>query len=350
MQLGTAGAGASRLLDGAPPPHRLKYEYVVVLTVQPATGGVLSRFVADTDRKFREGREKAEEVIGALRAAGLSLKVRKHQAKDGSKLVLAFVGASSARLELQSRRLGIERWLQEEGIGGSMGALHGSGGVRCGGGGGTSGGMGGGMGGGGGGGGFLSSSQQQRPTMQVVKVGGLHYFAPVEAGGAAGDAGGGAAGAGAGGAGNAGAGNAGNAGAGTGSSSTSAQPSSSAQPPSPSSATAAAPYAPTAAQRLELLEHILYSSSSQGGCAAKLFFNLRTPSHAFARLLTPSHAFSCLRTPSHAPFHATSSHAVSRPPSGVASRSLASSRSCAAPSLTSSRYMIIDSTAGCDAR
>ena len=97
---------------------RLKYVYCVVLRVHTPSmmGAVLSRFVSESDKgKAEEGREKAEEVLQSLRNAGLTLRVKKHVSKDGSKLLMVFVTANMRRLELQSQRLYIERWLQEEG-------------------------------------------------------------------------------------------------------------------------------------------------------------------------------------------------------------------------------------------
>ena len=68
---------------------------------------VLSRFVA-RDRRMAEGREKAEEVLEAMRGAGLTLRVKRHLlARDGSKLLLAFVTAAADRLA-------VEKWLTEE--------------------------------------------------------------------------------------------------------------------------------------------------------------------------------------------------------------------------------------------
>lgn len=87
--------------------------------------------------------------------------------------------------------------------------------------------------------------------MQVVKVGGLHYFAPVEASAPS-------------------PGNVAGAAAGTSSSSSSQPPSPAPHPPSPGcgapgGGASSAAHNLTAASRLELLEHILFSASSQGG-------------------------------------------------------------------------------------
>ena len=107
---------------------RLKFEYCVVLRVRAPSwkDAVLSRFISE-DRRMAEGKEKAEAVLQALRDAGLVLRVKKHLTKDGAKLLLVFVTADLRRLEQQSQRLFIERWLQEEGIGESMGAVGGLG-------------------------------------------------------------------------------------------------------------------------------------------------------------------------------------------------------------------------------
>ena len=110
--------GPQRLLDEAA-KFRLRYEYLVILRVV-APAGVISRFLTEDDKRLAEGRERTEEVITALRTAGLTLKCKKHQAKDGSKYVFVFVTADRERLEKEADRVAIEHWLQEDGIG----ALH----------------------------------------------------------------------------------------------------------------------------------------------------------------------------------------------------------------------------------
>ena len=132
---------------------RLKFEYCVVLRVRAPSwkDAVLSRFISE-DRRMAEGKEKAEAVLQALRDAGLVLRVKKHLTKDGAKLLLVFVTADLRRLEQQSQRLFIERWLQEEGIGDTMGE-HGSGSS------------------------IAARRAATKPAMRIVRVGGLHYFA-----------------------------------------------------------------------------------------------------------------------------------------------------------------------------
>ena len=49
-----------------------------------------------------------------MRGAGLTLRVKRHLARDGSKLLLAFVTAAADRLAVQSDRLAVEKWLTEE--------------------------------------------------------------------------------------------------------------------------------------------------------------------------------------------------------------------------------------------
>ena len=91
------------------PRSRLRYEFVVVICVRAPSwhDAILSRFVA-RDRRMAEGREKAEEVLEAMRGAGLTLRVKRHLlARDGSKLLLAFVTAAADRLA-------VEKWLTEE--------------------------------------------------------------------------------------------------------------------------------------------------------------------------------------------------------------------------------------------
>ena len=97
------------------PRSRLRYEFVVVICVRAPSwhDAILSRFVA-RDRRMAEGREKAEEVLEAMRGAGLTLRVKRHLARDGSKLLLAFVTAAADRLAVQSDRLAVEKWLTEE--------------------------------------------------------------------------------------------------------------------------------------------------------------------------------------------------------------------------------------------
>ena len=118
----------SRLLDPKKGQRRQKYEFCVVLCVRASTwkDGLLSRFTAD-DKRMEEGKGKAEEALKAMRDAGLTIKVKKHSTKDGSRLLMVFVTAELGRLERQHARLQRERWLQEEGIGESMGAVGGLG-------------------------------------------------------------------------------------------------------------------------------------------------------------------------------------------------------------------------------
>ena len=113
---------SDRLLE-ATRSRRLKYEYCIVLRVRALSwkDAVLSRFISSEDKRLQEGKEKAEEVLRLLRDAGLKLKVKKHRAKDSSKLLMVFVTADLQRLEQQSHRLFVERWLQEEGIGDTVG-------------------------------------------------------------------------------------------------------------------------------------------------------------------------------------------------------------------------------------
>ena len=128
---------------------RQKYEYCVVLCVRAPSwkDALLSRFIAE-DRRMQEGREKADEVLKAMRDAGLTLKVKKHMTKDGAKLLIVFVTAELSRLEQQHSRLQMERWLQEEGVGDTMADAS------------------------------LWRRPSSKPSMRVVRVGGLHYFAP----------------------------------------------------------------------------------------------------------------------------------------------------------------------------
>ena len=214
------------------PQYRLKYEYCVVLRCVAASG-VLSRFLAEGDKRLAEGRERTEEVIAVLRSAGLTLKMKKHQAKDGSKYVFVFVGANRRRLEHEASKVSIERWLQEEGIGALQSrAREGS---------------------------MPQGSHASKPTMRVVRVGGLHYLAPHD-----GDV----------------------------QPPTSTGPAASSTAAGTSTPTRTATEAPTSAEtpgggvaspqsgpgggsrlssatRVELLEHILYSPRSQGGAGFK---------------------------------------------------------------------------------
>ena len=97
---------------------RQKYEFCVVLCVRAPSwkDGLLSRFIAE-DKRMQEGREQAEVAHKAMREAGLTIKVKKHSPKDGSRLLMVFVTAELNRLEKQHARLSLERWMQEEGIG-----------------------------------------------------------------------------------------------------------------------------------------------------------------------------------------------------------------------------------------
>jgi len=101
---------------------------------------------------MQEGREKAEEVLRSLREAGLTFRVKRHVGRDGSKLLMVFVAADQKRLEQEAQRLFVERWLQEEGIGAMGGTQHGE----------------------------APFARPSKPAMRVVRVGGLHYFAPLE--------------------------------------------------------------------------------------------------------------------------------------------------------------------------
>lgn len=197
---------------------RLRYEYLLILRVRGPVG-TLSRFFTDDHKEMSEGRERCEAVLRALREAGLTYKLKRHATADGSKLLFVFVHADTARLEQQSQRLSFERWLQEEGIGGTMGHRG-------------------------------SEMPQQvqmrgavtRPTMRVVRVGGLHYFAPAE--GAEGN---------------------------QQPQPRASQPPPRAAPPPPGEqqqqpTPAHSPrFAPSSAGRVELLAHILRTPASQGG-------------------------------------------------------------------------------------
>ena len=136
--------------------RRLKYEYYIVLRVRAPSwkDAVLSRFISSEDKRLQEGKEKAEEVLRSLRDAGLKLKVKKHRAKDSSKLLMVLVIADLQQLEQQSHRLFVERWLQEEGIGDTVGQR----------------------------GSEASLVRPAKPAMRVVRVGGLHYFAHTDSG------------------------------------------------------------------------------------------------------------------------------------------------------------------------
>ena len=116
----------SRLLDTKKGQRRQKYEFCVVLCVRASTwkDGLLSRFTAD-DKRMEEGKGRAEAVLKTMRDAGLTIKVKKHSPKDGSRLLMVFATAELGRLERQHARLQRERWLQEEGIGESMGEVGG---------------------------------------------------------------------------------------------------------------------------------------------------------------------------------------------------------------------------------
>ena len=206
----------SRLLD--PGRHRRqKYEFCVVLCVRASTwkDGLLSRFIAD-DKRMEEGKGRAEEVLKAMQDAGLTIKVKKHSLKDGSRLLMVFVTAELSRLELQHARLQRERWMQEEGIGDMMGNAN-----------------------------FAARvGQHPKPSARVVRVGGLHYFAGDSPGLGAADYGvpptRSAA-----------------AGSGSGSGSTSHPAAAAAEEAVPSG------FRPSAAHRVELLNHILRTSVEQ---------------------------------------------------------------------------------------
>ena len=83
---------------------RQKYEFCVVLCVQASTwkDGLLSRFTAD-DKRMEEGKGKAEEALKAMRDAGLTIKVKKHSTKDGSRLLMVFVTAELVRVRARAR-------------------------------------------------------------------------------------------------------------------------------------------------------------------------------------------------------------------------------------------------------
>jgi len=196
--------------------RRQKYEFCVVLCVRARTDGLLSRFIAD-DKRMEEGKGKAEEVLKLMRDAGLKVKVKKHSPKDGSRLLMVFATAELGRLEQQHARLQRERWLQEEGIGDTIGDTN-----------------------------FTARvGQQPKPSARVVRVGGLHYFAGDGPGASDGAAGAGlhpirpAA-----------------AGSGSGSGSSDLPPVEEAP---------ASGFRPSAAHRVELLNHILRTPAEQGG-------------------------------------------------------------------------------------
>jgi hypothetical protein len=105
------------------------------------------------DRRADEGRERAEQVLRAMSEAGLTLKVKRHLADDGAQLLMVFVTAGAARLQKQSQRLRVERWLQEEGVGDM--SRYGS---EL----------------------MLEGKSARQPHRKVVRVGGLHYFAPTQ--------------------------------------------------------------------------------------------------------------------------------------------------------------------------
>ncbi len=138
----------------APPPRRLRYEMCIVLCVRAPSwkDAVLSRFIAD-DRRMAEGRERAEAVMRAIVDAGLTLRVKRHLGRDGAKLLLAFVTAGDERMARQSQRRAVERWLTEEG-GMGLASTHGDQ--------------------------LIMQRRAKQPTMRVIRVGGLHYFAPVD--------------------------------------------------------------------------------------------------------------------------------------------------------------------------
>ena len=94
----------SRLLDPKKGQRRQKYEFCVVLCVRASTwkDGLLSRFTAD-DKRMEEGKGKAEEALKAMRDAGLTIKVKKHSTKDGSRLLMVFVTAELVRVRARAR-------------------------------------------------------------------------------------------------------------------------------------------------------------------------------------------------------------------------------------------------------
>ena len=71
----------------------------------------------------------------------------------GAKLLLAFVTAGDERMARQSQRRAVERWLTEEG-GMGLASTHGDQ--------------------------LIMQRRAKQPTMRVIRVGGLHYFAPVD--------------------------------------------------------------------------------------------------------------------------------------------------------------------------
>lgn len=148
------GSSDTRLIEGAP-RLRLRYEFVVVLCVRASSwkDAMLSRFMTE-DRRADEGRERAEEVLRAISEAGLTLKVKCHLADDGAQLLMVFVTAGAARLQKQAQRLRVERWLQEEGVGDMF--RYGS---EL----------------------MMQGKPAGQPDRTVVRVGGLHYFAPTKA-------------------------------------------------------------------------------------------------------------------------------------------------------------------------
>ena len=102
-------ANMSRLLDPKKGQRRQKYEFCVVLCVRASTwkDGLLSRFTAD-DKRMDEGKGKAEEALKAMRDAGLTIKVKKHSTKDGSRLLMVFVTAELVRVRARVRvRVGV---------------------------------------------------------------------------------------------------------------------------------------------------------------------------------------------------------------------------------------------------
>ena len=184
--------------------RRQKYEFCVALCVRATTwkDGLRSRFIAE-DKRMEEGKARAEEVLKAMREAGLTIKVKKHSPKDGSRLLMVFATASLSRLEQQHARLQRERWLQEEGIGDTIGDPN-----------------------------FARREigQQPRPSARVVRVGGLHYFA--------GDAPGGPHG-------------------GESTTCTGTASGTTSEPVAAEEAAAPSDFRPSAAHRVELLNHIL---------------------------------------------------------------------------------------------